>query len=309
MTARVFDQAHVPRRTRAAAWKGAALPYLLLTPAIVLLTVLTLGPLLYSIVLSFFEAQLGRGLGQFVGFKHYATVLAERRFWMSALNTLVWVVGSVSSQLFLGVVLAIMLDRLRFASMFFRGALFIPWVMPVAVIAFLWRWILDPQNGIVNVTMRTAGLEWGMTAGWLSDPGSAMASALIVNAWRGVPFVLVMVLAALQGIPKDEYEAARTSGAGPLREVWFVALPNLKEILLTLALLRTMQIANNFSMMWLLTGGGPAESTEILPLLVYTKAFGSHALGEASALAVMLLVLLIIVNTMYMRLARERLNA
>lgn len=289
-------------------WRNAALPYLMLTPAVMLLTLLTLGPLLYSIVLSFFEARLGQGLGEFVGFRHYLTVLGETRFWMSAWSTLVWVVGSVSSQLFLGVLLAILLDRLSFASMFFRGALFIPWVMPVAVIAFLWRWILDPQNGIVNVTLRTLGLEWGMTAGWLSDPDSAMASALIVNAWRGVPFALVMVLAALQGIPKDEYEAARTSGAGPLREIWFVTLPNLKEILVTLALLRTMQIANNFSMMWLLTGGGPAESTEILPLLVYTKAFGSHALGEASALAVMLLILLGIVGGLYIRLARERLN-
>lgn len=294
---------------RQTAWRAAALPYLMLTPAVLLLTILTLGPLLYSIVLSFFEARLGHGPGKFVGWTHYITVLGETRFWMALWHTVVWVAGSVSSQLFLGVVLAIMLDRLKFASTFFRGALFIPWVMPVAVIAFLWRWILDPQNGIVNVTLRTMGMEWGMTAGWLSDPGTAMVSALIVNAWRGVPFVLVMVLAALQGISKDEYEAARTSGAGILGEIWFVTLPNLKGILVTLALLRTMQIANNFSMMWLLTGGGPAESTEILPLFVYTKAFGSHALGEASALAVMLLVLLGVVGFLYVRLSRERLNA
>lgn len=286
--------------------RRASLPYLLLAPAVLLLTLLTLVPLLYSIVISFFDAQLGQGLGKFVGLRNYAAVVNDPRFWNGALNTLVWVVGSVSSQIVVGVLLAVALDRLVFARLFFRGALFLPWVMPVAVIAYLWRWILNPQNGIVNVTLRNAGLEWGVSMQWLSDPNTAMASALVVNLWRGVPFVLVMVLAALQGIPKDEYEAARISGAGPIREFWYVTLPNLKLIITTLVLLRTMQIANNFSMMWLLTGGGPADSTEILPLLVYVNAFGAHNFGQASALAVLLLIVLMGVSLVYVRALKER---
>lgn len=282
------------------------LPYLLMAPALLLLTVLTLIPLLYSIVMSFFEAELGKGLGSFVGFANYTAVLHDERFWNAAWNTMVWVLGSVSSQIVVGVLLAVALDRLVFARLFFRGALFLPWVMPVAVIAYLWRWILNPQNGIVNVTLRNAGFEWGATLPWLSDPETAMMSSLMINLWRGVPFVLVMVVAALQGIPKEEYEAARIAGAGPLREFWYVTLPNLKLIIATLVLLRTMQIANNFSLMWLLTGGGPAESTEILPLLVYVHAFGAHKFGQASALAVLLLGILMAISLLYVRALKER---
>jgi multiple sugar transport system permease protein len=301
MTAATFPLLQPRRRL---AYVG--LPYLLMAPALLLLTVLTLIPLLYSIVMSFFEAELGKGLGRFVGFANYTAVLHEERFWNATWNTLVWVVGSVSSQIIVGVLLAVALDRLVFARLFFRGALFLPWVMPVAVIAYLWRWILNPQNGIVNVTLRNAGFEWGATLPWLSDPETAMASALMINLWRGVPFVLVMVLAALQGIPKEEYEAARIAGAGALREFWYVTLPNLKLIIATIVLLRTMQIANNFSLMWLLTGGGPAESTEILPLLVYVHAFGGHKFGQASALAVLLLLILMAISLLYVRALKER---
>lgn len=285
---------------------STALPYILLAPALLLLVCLTFIPLVYSILLSFFEGRLGYGFGNFVGLHNYANLLTEERFWNAFGNTVVWVFGSVASQIVLGVLLAVVLNKLQFARLFFRGALFFPWVMPVAVIAFLWRWILDPQNGIVNVSMRSAGIEDMAYFPWLTDPETAMGSALIVNAWRGIPFILVMVLAALQGIPKDEYEAAQLSGAGPLKEFWYVTLPNLRTILATLVLLRIMQISNNFSMMALLTNGGPAESTEIFPLLVYVKGFGSHLMGEASALGVLLLLFLLITAWAYFKLLKEK---
>jgi multiple sugar transport system permease protein len=285
---------------------SVALPYLLLAPALLLLIALTFVPLVYSILLSFFEGRLGHGFGSFVGLQNYVSLLTEERFWNAFSNTVVWVFGSVSSQILLGILLAVLLNKMQFARMFFRGALFFPWVMPVAVIAFLWRWILDPQNGILNVSMRSMGFQELAQYPWLTDPETAMGSALIVNAWRGIPFVLVMVLAALQGIPKDEYEAAQLSGAGPLKEFWYVTLPNLRTILATLVLLRIMQISNNFSMMALLTGGGPADSTEILPLLVYAKGFGSHMMGQASALAVLLLLFLVLTAWAYFKLLKEK---
>ncbi|WP_378948441.1 carbohydrate ABC transporter permease [Mesorhizobium sp. ANAO-SY3R2] len=282
------------------------LPYLLLAPALLLLGLLTLAPLVYSILMSLFEAKLGHGMGSFVGLGNFFAVLAEARFWNAALNTLVWVAASVAAELFLGVLLAVLLNNLLFGKVFFRAALFFPWVMPVAVIAFLWRWIYNPQNGILNVTLRSFGIGLSEPPMWLADADTAMLSALIVNAWRGTPFVLVMLLAALQGIPRDEYEAARVSGAGPLREFWYVTLPNLRTIILILVVLRTMQIANNFSLMWLLTGGGPAEATETLPILIYLKGFGAHDFGQASAVAVVLLLSLLGLAFAYLRLLQER---
>jgi multiple sugar transport system permease protein len=282
------------------------LPYLLLAPALLLLGMLTLVPLGYSILMSLFEAKLGHGMGNFVGLGNFAAVVAEPRFWNAAFNTLVWVAASVSIELVLGILLAVLLNNLLFGRVFFRAALFFPWVMPVAVIAFLWRWIYNPQNGILNVTLRSFGIGVSEPPMWLADADTAMIAALIVNAWRGTPFVLVMLLAALQGIPRDEYEAARVSGAGPLREFWYVTLPNLRTIILILVVLRTMQIANNFSLMWLLTGGGPAEATETLPILIYLKGFGAHDFGQASAVAVLLLISLLGLAFAYLRLLQER---
>jgi multiple sugar transport system permease protein len=282
------------------------LPYLLLAPAVLLLGVLTVAPLGYSILMSAFDARLGHGLGDFVGLKNFFIIWAEPRFWNAALNTLIWVTASVTTELILGVTLAVILNHLLFGRVFFRAALFFPWVMPIAVTAFLWRWIYNPQNGILNVTLRSLGIGVTDPPMWLAEVDTAMLSALVVSAWRGTPFILVMVLAALQGIPRDEYEAARVSGAGPLREFWFVTLPNLRTIIAILVVLRTMQIANNFSLMWLLTGGGPAESTETLPILIYIKGFGAHNFGEASAVAVMMLVALLCLAFTYLRLLRER---
>jgi len=282
------------------------LPYFLLAPALLLLGVLTLAPLTYSVLMSLFNARLGHGMGDFVGLANFVAILSEPRFWNAAVNTMVWVAGSVAAELCLGTLLAVLLNNLLFGRLFFRAALFFPWVVPIAVIAFLWRWIYNPQNGILNVTLRSFGIGTSEPWMWLADADTAMFSALIVNAWRGTPFVLVMLLAALQGIPRDEYEAARVSGAGAVREFWYVTLPNLRTIIMILMVLRTMQIANNFSLMWLLTGGGPAESTETLPILIYLKGFGAHDFGQASAVAAMLLVSLLGLAFAYFRLLRER---
>lgn len=282
------------------------LPYFLLAPALLLLGVLTLAPLAYSVLMSLFNARLGHGMGDFAGLANFAAVLSEPRFWNAVFNTVVWVAGSVAAEMCLGILLAVLLNNLLFGRLFFRAALFFPWVVPVAVIAFLWRWIYNPQNGILNVTLRGFGIGLTDPPMWLAGTDTAMLSALIVNAWRGTPFVLVMLLAALQGIPRDEYEAARVCGAGAVREFWYVTLPNLRTIIMILMVLRTMQIANNFSLMWLLTGGGPAEATETLPILIYLKGFGAHDFGQASAVAVMLLISLLGLALAYFRLLRER---
>src|SRR5690606_22022298 len=134
------------------------LPYLLLAPAVLLLGVLTVAPLGYSILMSAFDARLGHGLGDFVGLKNFLTIWGEPRFWNAALNTLIWVTASVTTELILGVTLAVILNHLLFGRVFFRAALFFPWVMPIAVTAFLWRWIYNPQNGILNVTLRSMGI-------------------------------------------------------------------------------------------------------------------------------------------------------
>lgn len=297
------------KRLKGSIWSAridTALPYLLLLPALLLLATLTVAPLIYSLVLSVFESRLGHPLGEFVGLRNFLVIWQEPRFWSSALTTLFWVAGSVGIEVTLGVVLATLLNNLLFGKVFFRAALFFPWVMPVAVIAFLWQWIYNAQNGILNVSLRALGLIQESTPLWLASPETALPSALAVSVWRGTPFIIVMVLAALQSIPRDEYEAARISGAGPLKEFWYVTLPNLRDIIIILAVLRTMQIANNFSLMWLLTGGGPAGATETLPILIYLKGFGAHDFGQASAVAVMLLLALSVAAITYLRIMREK---
>jgi len=264
---------------------------LLLTPALLVLTVLVMLPLLATLFFSFFEMRLGGTGARFVGLENYESLISSPAFWHSTKVTILWIVLSVFPQLAIGTVIAVALDRVRRLRSFLRAAIFLPWVIPVAVVAYMWQWILTPETGLVASVAASAGLESLAAYPFLTAPDSALGTALVVSAWRGVPFIVIMVFAALQSIGDEDYHAALVAGAGPLRCFFYVTLPYIKNMLVILAVIRTMQIANNYSLMALLTNGGPADSTKIIPLLIYELGFREFSLGKASALGVMALLL------------------
>lgn len=265
--------------------------YLLLAPALVVLTALVTLPLLGTVYYSLFDLKLGQDRGEFVGLANYTVILGSQGFWQAFGITLAWIVGSVVPQVVIGTAIAIGINRLTHAKRTIRALIFLPWVLPVAVLAFMWRWLLTPETGLVPQLAATAGLDSIASGNFLTAPDTALPAALVVSAWRGIPFIVVMTLAALQGINEDDYHAAKVCGAGPFQCLWHVTIPYLLPMAMVLAVIKTMQLANNYSLMALLTGGGPAESTKILPIMIYETAFRDLQLGRASAIGVIALAL------------------
>ena len=280
-----------------------SLPYLLIFPSIIVLVSLILYPLCFSLWMSFYRYELGGLKPQFTGLQNYLTIWKDPVFWLALRNTIFWVVGSVSGQLLLGMVIALLLNRQIRGRAFFRGVFFFPWVVPIVVTAFVWRWLYNEQYGIINCTLMSLGII-KIPLFFLSSTELAMASATLVNIWIGTPFAVVMILAALQTIPFVQYEAARVDGASTLQEFWHVTLPHLSRIIGILVLLRTIWIANNFATMWLLTKGGPSQATETLPIQVYLRAFGARNFGEGSSVAAMMFLMLIALIMIYFKLLK-----
>ena len=193
--------------------KENRLGVLLLSPALLVLTALVIVPLFATIAFSFFDLRLGESSAKFIGLQNYGDLLASEQFWRSLRITFLWIVLSVIPQLALGTIIAVLLDRVTRFRAFLRGAIFLPWVIPVAVVAYMWQWLLTPETGLVSGIAGGAGLE-----GLARFPLPVLArhgirDGAYRSAWRGIPFVVIMVFAALQGISDEDYHAARVSGA------------------------------------------------------------------------------------------------
>jgi len=253
--------------------------------------------------MSFYSYELGGLQPQFTGLQNYFRIWKDPVFWLAVRNTIVWVAGSVSGQLLIGMALALLINRQIRGRAFFRGVFFFPWVVPIVVTAFTWRWLYNEQYGIINHTLMSIGIIKHPLF-FLSSTELAMASATLVNIWIGTPFAVVMILAALQTVPYVQYEAARVDGASALLEFWHVTLPHLSRIIGILVLLRTIWITNNFATMWLLTRGGPSQATETLPIQVYLRAFGARNFGDASSVAAVMFLMLIALIMIYLKLLK-----
>lgn len=280
------------------------LPYFLLFPSISLLIVLILYPLCFCLWISFYSYELGTTQHNFIGIQNYTKILQDPVFWNAAKNTVVWVVGTNIGSLSMGLALAMLLNQKIKARPIFRAIFFFPWVTPIVVTAFMWRWLYNEQYGILNHSLRSLGIIERPLL-FFSSTDLAMASATVVNIWIGTPFIVVMLLAALQTIPAVQYEAAEVDGASALQAFWHVTLPHLSRIIAILILLRSIWITNNFGTMWLLTEGGPSGATETLPIQIYVRAFGARNFGEAGSIAVMMFIMLIGLIMIYRKLTRE----
>jgi multiple sugar transport system permease protein len=180
----------------------------------------------------------------------------------------------------------------------------LPWLFTIAVIAVIWRLLLDP-SGVVNYVLQSLGvLQEGVN--WLSDPGKALWAVTFVNIWSGYPFFMISLLAGLQGIPNDLYEAAAVDGANPVQRFLHVTLPQLRPVIISMAVLDLIWTSQQFALIWMLTGGGPLNVTEVLSTFTYKQAFSEYEFATASAAAVIVLLLTMILAFFYVRLQRER---
>lgn len=251
--------------------------------------------ILIALVLPFIDAirasTLNRVTGEFVGLEHYVWLFTEGPFWGSLRRSLLWTVGNLVLQGAAGIGVALLLQWHFRGRDAIRTVILLPFVVPSAVTAITWRWLLNTTYGPLNSWL----VDFGVIAGSfnpLNDPLTALGGVVLINTWRWTPLVALVVFAVLQTIPREEYEAARMEGAGYLREFWHVTYPHLSNSLAVLGLLGFLLTFNIFDLVWLLTAGGPADATNTLAVLIYDVAFAMRNIGRGTAISVVLFVLL-----------------
>ncbi len=283
-------------------------PYLMVLPAVVIVVGVVVYPLVSGIMSAFYDVTLrtlNSGDMAFVGLRNFERVFADPSFGIASFNTFVWVVLNVVVQLSLGLGLALLLHRAIPGIGFFRSGILVPWVVPSVVAVLTWRWMYDPSVGIVNELL----VRWGIIDDyhpWLGDTATSLYAVTVESIWKGTPFVMLLLLAALQLVPRSILEAASMDGASGWRKLWHVILPQIRVSFAIAAVLTFILTVNNFNAIWLMTEGGPLNSSEILFTLAYKYGFQRYDLGMASAVATMLFVGLVIATTLYLKLIQAK---
>jgi len=267
-------------------------------PAALTLAALALYPALWVLWLSLQQRVPIFGIARFVGLDHFAFLATDPRFWNAARVTLVFTGVSVVLELVLGMAAALALQRQRVGRRLALSLLLLAWALPSVVTARLFEWLYHPSAGLVNIVL-------GRPLNWLGDPTLALAGLILADVWRTMPFVALLCYARLLTIAPEVYEAARVDGAGRLATLTFVTLPLLRSILLVALLFRTLDALRAFDLMYVLTGCGPANTTETLTVYAYRSLFQTLQLGFGSAIGVVIFVLVMAVAAVYLRALRR----
>jgi ABC-type sugar transport system permease subunit len=279
---------------------------LLYLPAIVIIFGIVVYPMLYALIMSFTSYRVQNPVMKFIAFQNYATILSDPSFWQAVARSLIFTVGSLVPQIVIGLAMAELLNhpRLRW-KMLFRGLAIMPWLVPTVAVAIIFRWMFHDMYGVLNYLMVDLHLISSSRA-WLTDASSAMFILILANVWRGTPMLITMFLAGLQGIPADIYEAGSIDGANAWMRFYKLTLPLLMPIIMVSGVLRFIWTFNFYDLPWVMTGGGPAESTQTTPVYAYRMAFSSYQMGEGSAITMILFVILILFAVVYFLLKRHQ---
>ncbi|WP_203072814.1 carbohydrate ABC transporter permease [Falsiroseomonas ponticola] len=280
--------------------RDAMLGVMLIAPCVLIFCAVIVYPLVSAVYLSLFNIFTPTLQGNFVGLQNYAELFAGEEFWRSLLNTLIWTVCTLFLQVVLGVAAALMLHQAIVFRALARSLILFPYFVSTVVAVLVWRWLFNDLYGILNHLMMWSGLLQ-MPLDWLGSMPNAMVSIVLVGAWKYFPFVVIAILARLQTIPDQLYEAATIDGAGAWSRFTDVTLPQLKDVLMVVVLLRAIWDFKEFDLIYLMTGGGPLIATQTLPLMVYKEAFGLDAMGRATAVAVAMMAVMLVFMVLYLR--------
>lgn len=285
------------RSSSAGSSRGPLLPYLLVAPAVAVLLALSIYPLLYSIGVSL-QTSAGWGLGNF------ARLLSDNFFLTAMAHTFVYAIAALTCEFLLGLGLALLLNSQIRGRGLFRASLLVPMMLPSVVAGVVWRLLLNPNFGAINGTLKQIGIDTESLT-WTASPRLAMLSVIAVDVWQWTPFVFLVLLAGLQAIPQEPYEAALIDGSNRWQTFRHVTLPLLKPAILIVLLLRTMDLLRVFDQIFILTEGGPGFATETISLYIYRTAFRFFDFGYAAAMSFVLLALTNIISVAYIRLLKH----
>ncbi|MDY4206274.1 carbohydrate ABC transporter permease [Lachnospiraceae bacterium HCP28S3_F9] len=277
-------------------------PYRYLAPTLLLMIVFLVIPICMVIKYSFLDRAVVSPNPQFVGLENYKTLFADSAFWNAVSNTIIFVVVSVVAHLIIGMVFAMLLNSKYFSTKtktIARVIYILPWVFTASVVAILWKLMLQP-SGIVNYLLDFLPQVTRNTE-WLSNKDIALAVICFINIWCGYPFYMISILAGLQGISGDLYESAAIDGATMTESFLHITIPQLKPILISIAMLDFIWTLQSFNVIWMLTGGGPVQSTETLSIYIYKLAFQKVDYSMAGTAATVLLVVCVFIAVFYVR--------
>jgi multiple sugar transport system permease protein len=266
--------------------------YGFMLPAAVLVAVLMYWPMIDTFRESLYSTSFIDPTPRFIGLSTYWAMFSDDEFWRVVRNSCVWTFGVVALQNLGGFLVALLLNQRLPGQSLLRSLILLPWVLPGVVAAILWRFMYDPQLGLINSILMRLGIDGG--GGWLADPSTAMAAAIVAAFWKGFPFSAVIFLAALQGVDQEQIESAKVDGAGSLRRLFDIVLPAISPIIRLNILLTSILTFNYFDMIYVLTRGGPLNATAIFPTRIYELGFGEFRFGEAAAYGSVAVVVLVI---------------
>ncbi|WP_181346857.1 carbohydrate ABC transporter permease [Thalassobacillus sp. CUG 92003] len=284
-------------------WKG----YVFVLPAVIFMLILIGYPLIYNIVLSFQNVDLSNVATQdkqFVGWENYKTIAEESVFGISVVNTLVYTVASVMFQVVIGFLLASFFSMKFKLAGFLRGLMMISWLIPLTVTALLFKFMMGSKEGIFNQMLLNANLI-SEPIGWLSSPDMALWSVIIANIWVGIPFNMLLLSTGLSSLPKDVYESASLDGANWWQKLIHITLPMLKPVILVVLMLGFIYTFKVFDVVYVMTGGGPINSTEVLSTLAFRYSFSDFEFSLGAAVANVLFLILFVISLIYLRMIKK----
>lgn len=287
--------------------RSPLLAFTLVFPSLVIILLLIIYPLLFSLVISFGKVGANFRGYQFVGLKNYLAVVTDNAIWHSFLLTLEWVVGVSVVLMLVGLSGALLLNTDIRGRTIFRTLLLVPWAVPPVANGIIWLSIFNKNYGALNGLLYQFGFAQAYSVGWLETPRLAMVSVIVAQVWKWSPFITLMLLAALQSIPEELYEAAKIDGAGFVRRFSRLTIPLLLPTLLLLTLLNLVWALNAFDLIYALTQGGPGNATKVIAYHIWKQTFSAAAdFGGGAALSYIILFISLFIMVAYARVVKAR---
>lgn len=282
-------------------------PLILLAPAIIIVLLIIGYPVARAVVLSLYKYDMTNLQNvKFIGLQNYIDIFTkDDAFWPALKNTVLWVGVTVIAQLLLSLLLANILNKSFRGRGIVRSVVLIPWVTPCVLISLMWAWIFNGNYGVMNEILKRLHLIKENVA-WIAQPNTALWVQILAMIWQGIPFFTIMILAAMQSVPRELYESASVDGASSVKQYFYITLPGIASTIVSTVMIRLIWVFNNVDIVYTMTGGGPGYSSLTLSVYTYLQAQKSMKFGYGSAVAIIGAILMSVVIFIYLRITREQ---
>ena len=278
---------------------------MLILPAVLVMGLFTVYPLFEGLRIAFTNAHLLKEGVRYIGLQNFIRLLSDEVFWISLYHSVLLTTVVVFVQFVLGLILALaMIQKLPGMSVF-KNIIMASWVIPVAATVILFKFMAQPDIGLINIVIRSLGFE-DLNRYWLGDPDVALPFIMMLHLWRNVPFYGVAFLAAMQAIPNSLYEAADIDGANAWNKFYYITLPGIRSMVIVMVTIHVLWTFNNFDFVYLATGGGPVNATDILPVYVYRQCWNSYTVGYGASIGTVMLLLLMLYFITFIKISERK---